>query len=326
MAKKRILSGMRPTGPLHIGNLVGALQNWAALQDEFECFYMVADWHALMSEYKDPSEIRGNSIEVAADWIAAGLDPKRSTLFVQSDVPEHIELAMILGCITPVSWLERCPTYKEQVEQLAEKEVANYAFLGYPVLQAADIILYRANYVPVGEDQLPHLELTREITRRFNTMYGDVFPEPKAKLTPAARLLGLDCRKMSKSYGNQINIGEHPDSIRKKVMTMFTDPKRVKRNDPGHPDECNLFAWNSIFSPNECAALSVECKSASIGCVDCKKKLAETLVNFLEPIRKRREEITSDRGELKKILDRGAAHAREIAKETMEAVHKAMRY
>ncbi len=326
MAEKRILSGMRPTGPLHIGNLVGALRNWAELQDEFECFYFVADWHALMSEYRDPSLIYENSLEVAADFLAAGIDPKRSTVFIQSRVPEHVELAMILGCVTPVGWLERCPTYKQQVSELADKDVANYAFLGYPVLQAADIILYKAIAVPVGEDQVPHLEVTREITRRFNSLYGNVFPEPRALLTKSARLAGTDNRKMSKSYDNQIDIGEHPDSIRRKVMQMFTDPLRVKRTDPGHPDACNLQQYRRIFAPDTAGEAAEKCRGASMGCVDCKKEMAEIIIEHLAPLRRRREELLSDRAELERILEDGRERASGVAAETMKQVHEAMKY
>ena len=326
MTEKRILSGMRPTGPLHIGNLVGALRNWAELQDEFECFYFVADWHALMSEYRDPSLIYENSLEVAADFLAAGIDPERSTVFIQSRVPEHVELAMILGCVTPVGWLERCPTYKQQVSELADKDVANYAFLGYPVLQAADIILYKAIAVPVGEDQVPHLEVTREIARRFNSLYGRVFPEPRALLTKSARLPGTDNRKMSKSYDNQIDIGERPDSIRRKVMRMFTDPLRVKRTDPGHPDACNLQQYRGIFAPDTAGEAAEKCRSASMGCVDCKKEMAEIIVEHLAPLRRRREELLSDRAELERILEDGRERAAGVAAETMKRVHEAMKY
>ena len=303
---------MRPTSRLHLGNLTGALSNWVALQDEYECFYGIADYHALMSEHEDPQVIREAVPEIIADWLAAGLDPERSILARQADVPEHVELFTILACITPVSWLERCPTYKEQLQQLGDsKDVRNYGFLGYPVLQAADIIVYKATAVPVGEDQLPHLELTREIVRRFNSIFGrEVFPEPKAKLTRAARLPGLDGRKMSKSYGNAIYMGDEPEEIRSKIMSMLTDPKRPRRSDPGHPDECNLFPYYVIFSPDATDTVRRECTGASRGCVDCKKQLAEELVKYTEPLRRKRKEVLARPDYIAEILADGARRAR----------------
>ncbi|MBI4712444.1 MAG: tryptophan--tRNA ligase [Planctomycetes bacterium] len=262
--KPRILSGMRPTGRLHLGHLVGALENWVALQKDYDCFYMVADWHALMSEYQDPSNIRQYSIDNVTDWLACGIDPAKSVVFIQSDVPEHTELHLVLSAITPLGWLERCPTYKEALEELKHKDITTYAFLGYPVLQAADILIYKANAVPVGEDQLPHLELTREIARRFNYLYcnsrnkAPLFPEPDAKLTRFPRLLGLDRRKMSKSYENAINLSDSTDEIKKKVQTMFTDPQRIKKTDPGHPSECNVYAYYKVFNPARTEAAPAE--------------------------------------------------------------------
>ena len=327
MAKERIYSAMRPTGPLHLGNLMGALTNWAELQDEYECFYGIADWHALMSEHENPQVIHDAVPQMVADWIAAGLDPKRSTFARQSDVPEHVELFTILSCITPVSWLERCPTYKEQLQELgASKDVRNYAFLGYPVLQAADIIVYKATAVPVGEDQLPHLELTREIVRRFNSVFGKtVFPEPKAKLTRAARLPGLDGRKMSKSYENAIYMSDEPDTVRKKIMTMLTDPKRPRRSDPGHPDECNLFPYYVIFDPDATETVRSECVSAGRGCVDCKKQLAEALVAYTEPLREKRSAVLENPDTIQDILSDGAKRARKVAGETMAQVREVIR-
>jgi tryptophanyl-tRNA synthetase len=306
---------------------MGALTNWAELQDEYECFYGIADWHALMSEHENPQVIHDAVPQMVADWIAAGLDPKRSTFARQSDVPEHVELFTILSCVTPVSWLERCPTYKEQLQELgASKDVRNYAFLGYPVLQAADIIVYKATAVPVGEDQLPHLELTREIVRRFNSVFGKaVFPEPKAKLTRAARLPGLDGRKMSKSYENAIYMSDEPDTIRKKIMTMLTDPKRPKRSDPGHPDECNLFPYYVIFDPEATEAVRRECVSSERGCVDCKKQLAEALVTYTEPLREKRSKVLEDPDTIQDILSDGAKRAREVAGETMAQVREVIR-
>jgi len=324
MSKPRILSGMRPTGPLHIGHLFGALDNWRRLQDEYECFYMVADWHALMSEYKDPSRIRKFSRDNVADWIACGLDPERSTIFVQSDVPEHAELHLILSAVTPIPWLERCPTYKEQLQELASKEINNYAFLGYPVLQAADILIYKANAVPVGEDQLPHLELTREICRRFNTLYGDVFPEPAAKLTSTPRIAGLDGRKMSKSYDNFIALSDEPDAIRKKVWGMFTDPERIRRTDVGRPEICNVHAYWKLFDPDKAATVAEQCRRAEIGCTDDKRDLAEAIVARLQPIQQKRQEILSDPATLDQMLARGAERARSVARATMQDARTAM--
>ena len=321
--KQRILSGMRPTGRLHLGNLVGALLNWRHLQDQYQCYFMVADYHALMSEYADPSKLFDNTREVVIDWISCGLDPERSVIFRQSDVAGHAELHLVLSCYTPLSWLERCPTYKEQLKQMAGRDLTNYAFLGYPCLQAADIVLYRAHCVPVGEDQLPHLELTREIVRRFNGMVGEeVFPEPMAKLTQAARLLGLDRRKMSKSYGNQIDIADDPDTIRKKVMTMITDPKRIRLKDPGHPDECNVCDYFKVFCPTDHAEVERKCAASEWGCTECKKKLGEVLILYLSEPREKRKQLEADPGAVEKILARGAEQANDFASQTLAEVRR----
>jgi tryptophanyl-tRNA synthetase len=324
--KKRILSGMRPTGKLHLGHYWGVLQNWISLQDEYDCFFMVADWHALTSEWKKPQAIPQNIREVAADWIAAGVDPEKSVIFVQSEVPEHAELHLILSCYTPLGWLERVPTYKEAQQQLAEKGVDNYAFLGYPVLQAADILLYKGNVVPVGEDQLPHLELTREIVRRFNYQIGrEVFPEPAAKLTPTPRHMGLDNRRMSKSYGNTIDLSEDLASVEKKVKGMFTDPNRKKRSDPGDPQVCNVFAFHGMLNTKERhAKIEVDCKAAAIGCVECKSELAGKMLDWLRPIQERRKALLAEPGKLDAILARGNERARAIARETMKEVRNAV--
>ena len=324
MKKGRILSGIRPTGRLHLGHLVGALENWAGLQDEYECFYMVADWHALMSEYEDSSSIAPNTREMVADWIGCGLDPERSTIFVQSRVPEHAELHLIFSCVTPLGWLERCPTYKEALEQIKDKDIRNYAFLGYPCLQAADILMYRATVVPVGDDQLPHVELTREVARRFNHLFAEVFPEPQGKLTQAPRLLGLDRRKMSKSYGNAIELADEDDVIRKKVGTMITDPARIRRSDPGHPEVCNVFDYYKVFAPDAVPCVDKECRGAERGCVDCKKQLAEALVEKITPIRERRNAVLAEEGAVEDVLERGREVASERAKETMGKVRGAI--
>jgi tryptophanyl-tRNA synthetase len=324
--KKRILSGMRPTGKLHLGHYFGVLQNWIALQDEFDCFFMVADWHALTSEWKNPSAIPQNTREVAADWIAAGLDPAKSVIFVQSAVPQHTELFTILSCYTPLGWLERVPTYKEAQQNLADKGVDNYAFLGYPVLQAADILLYKGNVVPVGEDQLPHLELTREIVRRFNSNVGvEVFPEPQAKLTQTPKLLGLDGQKMSKSLGNTIELSEDLASVEKKVRAMFTDPNRKKRSDPGNPDICNVFSFHGMLNTKERhAEIQAQCRTAQIGCVECKAELAKKMVDWLRPIQERRRALLAQPKALDEILAAGNARARSIAEQTMNEVRQAV--
>ena len=316
--RQRILSGMRPTGRLHLGNLVGALANWRALQDDYDCFFMIADYHALMSEYENPVDISAHAREVLIDFVSCGLDPERSVIFRQSDVPEHAELHLILSAYTPISWLERNPTYKEQMKELTSKDIHNYAFLGYPVLQAADILIYKANLVPVGEDQLPHLELTREVVRRFNALVGaEALIEPHAKLTSSPRLLGLDRRKMSKSYHNQIDIADDPDTVRAKVRSMITDPKRIRRADAGHPDECNVCDYYRTFAPDEVAAVAEKCRAATWGCTDCKARLADILVALLEEPRRRRAELEADPQRLLAIVAAGAEKAQAVARETL---------
>jgi tryptophanyl-tRNA synthetase len=320
-----VLSGMRPTGKIHLGNYFGALKNWVELQDRYSCYFFAADWHALTSDYADPREIAENSVEMVADWISTGLDPERSVIFVQSMVPEHAELQLLLSMITPLGWLERVPTYKEQIKQIENKDLSTYGFLGYPVLQTVDIVIYRAHWVPVGEDQASHIEISREIARRFNSLYGEVFPEPKALFTPTPKVPGIDGRKMSKSYGNAINLADSPDVIRQKCKEMFTDPQRLRRKDPGRPEVCNLYEFHKLLSPPELQEkVAHECRAAEIGCVDDKKLLAEVIIGVLEPFRKRREELLNDRGTLFDILLAGAAKARERAAETMEQVRAAM--
>jgi len=324
MKRGTILSGMRPTGPLHLGHLAGALENWASLQDDYTCYFMVADWHAMTSEYENPKQIAEYTREMVIDFVACGLDPKRSTIFVQSDVVEHLELFMILACVTPLGWLERCPTYKEQMQNITNKDISNYAFLGYPALQAADILIYKADTVPVGEDQVPHVELTREIARRFNNFYGPILPEPQAKLTRSSRLAGLDNRKMSKSYGNYIGLNESPDSLRKKVMTMYSDPERLRRSDPGRPDVCLVHRYYEAFAPSEAAEAAEKCRSGQWGCSDAKKRLIELLIEFLRPIQERRRALEANPAAVERLLIESAAHAREVAGRTMAEVREAI--
>jgi len=324
--KKRILSGMRPTGKLHIGHLVGALNNWVKLQEEYQCFYMVADWHALMSEYENTKDISENSYGMVRDFVAAGIDPEKSVIFVQSHVPEHLELYMVFSDLTPLGWVERCPTYKEQLREIKGRDLTTYGFLGYPVLQAADIALYRANAVPVGIDQMPHLELTREIVRRFNVLYcKELFPEPEGLLTKIPKLLGLDNRKMSKSYDNFISLSSEPADICGKIAAMITDPSRIKLSDPGHPDICNVFSYYSIFA--ETGSLSGVrdwCEGALRGCTECKKNLAKVLTGRLEPMNLKRAKLSDD--DVRDILKAGAKKARAAAGETMAEVRSLIHF
>ena len=324
--KKKILSGMRPTGKLHLGHLVGALDNWVKLQEEYECFFMVADWHALMSEYEHTESFSDSIIDNVIDWLAAGLDPKRSTLFIQSEVPQHLELHMIFSCFTPLGWLERCPTYKEQLREITTRDLHTYGFLGYPVLQAADILLYKADKVPVGEDQLPHLELTREIGRKFNSLYKTkVFPEPSALLTEVPRLLGLDGRKMSKSYNNTINLSDPEEALKKKVSSMFTDPRRVKLTDPGHPEECNVYSYYLVFAPGMKEEVHDWCVNAKVGCTECKKRLAEGILKKLKPFHAKRAELAKNKAQITKILEEGKEKAFACAAKTMKETRAAMK-
>lgn len=318
--KKRILSGMRPTGPLHLGHLLGALNNWVKLQEEYDCFFMVADWHALMSEYENPRDLKKNSYEMVKDWVACGIDPDKAVIFTQSEVSAHLDLAMILSIITPLAWLERCPTYKEQLKELKGKDITTYGFLGYPILQAADITIYKAHKVPVGIDQLPHLELTREIVRRFHFLYGkEIFPEPEPILTNVPKLLGLDNRKMSKSYGNTIAFSDTPEVIRKKVVQMITDPERIKLSDKGHPGICNVFSYYNVFSDEKKAAeVKDYCERAAKGCTDCKKDLAEIIIEYIRPIQERRNRLQDQ--DVDKILEEGNQKAKEFASGTIKEV------
>jgi tryptophanyl-tRNA synthetase len=323
--KKRVLSGMRPTGPLHLGNLHGALINWVEMQATYDCFYFIADWHALTSDYENPGQISTYSRDIIKDWLSVGLTPEKSTLFIQSDIKEHAELFVFLSMITPVPWLERNPTYKDQMVQIDNKDLSTFGFLGYPVLQAADIIMYKANGVPVGVDQVPHVEITREIARRFNYLYGNVFPEPEAILTQTPKILGWDRRKMSKSYDNAIYLTDPPEVVRKKVAQMVTDPQRARKSDPGNPDICNVFEFHKLYTNADTQArIYKECRNAEIGCVDCKKIMAENLLADLTPIHEKRA-YYDDRPELvTEIIEAGCEKATRIARETMQEVRSAI--
>jgi tryptophanyl-tRNA synthetase len=321
-----VVSGMRPTGRLHLGHLHGALANWVRLQADNDCFFFSADWHALTTNYHDTAIIKASEREMFVDFIAAGVDPQRATLFIQSQVKEHAELFLLLGMITPLGWLERSPSYKEVRENITDRDLALYGFLGYPVLQTADIILYRATRVPVGLDQVPHLELAREIVRKFSFHYGEVFPEPQPLLTDAPKILGTDGRKMSKSYGNTIDLGESSESTRKKIMAAMTDPARKRRQDPGNPDVCGIFYLHKVTSdPDTVAWVDANCRTAGIGCVDCKKKLLERLLPEQERMRERREALLERPGDLDELVQLGTQKARAVAERTMHDVRRAMK-
>src|SRR5580704_6441101 len=326
--RRRVLSGMRPTGKLHLGNYMGALHNWVRLQHEYECYFFIADWHALTTDYADTSQVKDNTREVALDFLAAGLDPEECVLFVQSAVKQHAEFHLLLSMITPLSWLERVPTYKDQQEQLKEKDLAMYGFLGYPLLQSADILIYQPDFVPVGQDQAAHVELTREVARRFNQFYKrpdgtEILPEPQVLLTPSPKLPGTDGRKMSKSYGNTIMISDPEPDVRKKLKTMVTDPARVRRTDKGDPDKCPVGDLHKVFSTPETLARVYEgCRTAGIGCIECKGWAADALVQILNPIQQRRARFTES--EVADILKDGSQRARTRAEQTMVEVRAAM--
>ena len=324
-----VLSGLRPTGRVHLGNYFGAVKNWVDLEKsgKYRCFFFVADLHALTTDYADTQQLAQNTRDAVLDWLSVGLDPEKATIFLQSRVPQHAELALYFSMITPLGWLERVPTYKDQIEQLRSKDLGTHGFLGYPVLMTADIAVYRARLVPVGEDQASHLEICREIVRRFNSLYGEVFPEPKALHTPTPKVNGIDGRKMSKSYGNTIGITEAADSVAQKVMAMVTDPARQRRQDPGNPDNCNLFPFHTLYSPPaEVTVVDAECRTAARGCVDCKKHLIRNMNAALEPFRQKRAELTSSRSDVvRDVLHAGDEKARAVAEETMEAVRAAVR-
>jgi tryptophanyl-tRNA synthetase len=319
---------MRPTGKLHLGNLHGALKNWVDLQEsgQYDCFYFVADWHAVTSEYSSTEDIKNNAVNMVIDWLSVGLDPKKSTLFVQSAVKEHAELFLLLAMITPLAWLERNPTYKEMKTELSNKDLSTFGFLGYPVLQAADIIMYKAHGVPVGVDQLPHVELTREIARRFNFLYKEIFPVPDPLLTSVPKLLGIDGRKMSKSYDNSIFISDCGKVLQQKIASMFTDPQRMRRSDAGNPEICNVFSFHGLYSDRQkIDEINAECRKAGIGCIECKKMLAQHVAENLKPVHERMDYYTNHLDEIYSIIDEGNQKAKEIACQTMNEVRNAVK-
>lgn len=324
MAKKRILSGMRPTGKLHLGHYAGALENWVRLQGEYENFHMIANWHALTTAYEETGSLHQNIVDMAIDWLCAGIDPQISPIFVQSDVPEHAELHLLFSMLVTSARLERNPTLKEVIRDLHLGENVSYGLLGYPVLQAADILIYKADAVPVGEDQAPHIELTREIARRFNNLFSPVFPEPVAVLTPFSRLPGTDGNRMSKSVGNTINLSDPPEEISKKIMSTITDPKKIHIDDPGRPEICTVFTYHQKFNPEETDQIERDCRAGKLGCVADKKCLAEKVSHFLQPFRERRSQLEASIEQVDEILKDGAQKARAIAQDTMTQVREAM--
>ena len=324
--KKRIVSGMRPTGPLHLGNLHGAISNWIDMQNKYDCLFFIADWHALTSDYEKTDFINENINNMILDWLSAGLSPESCTMFVQSHIKEHAELFLLLSMITPVPWLERNPTYKDQIVQMENKDLSTFGFLGYPVLQTADIILYKADVVPVGIDQVPHIEIAREIARRFNYLFTNVFPEPESILTKSSKILGIDRRKMSKSYNNAIYLSDNPDEVILKISKMITDPQRARKNDPGNPDICNVFEFHKLYSDSDLVeTINKDCRIAKIGCVDCKKIMGKNLLKFLEPIHNKRKDYKNKPDFITDIIRAGCNRARGIAEKTMEEVRSAVK-
>ncbi len=322
---QRLVSGIQPTGKMHLGNYLGAVKNWLSLQGQYDSYFMIADLHSLTTVYENPAQLRADKLELATDLLAAGIDPNTACLFFQSDVPEHSELHLILSMMTPTPWLTRVPTYKSKIDDIKDKDLDTYGFLGYPVLQSADILVYKADVVPVGKDQLPHLELAREICRRFNHFYGTVFPEPQDMLTEHAVLPGLDGRKMSKSYGNTIPLNETSEQTQKRVMSMFTDPTRLRRTDPGHPESCPVYSFHQTFSdPARTLEIAEQCKTAVLGCVDCKKECAAQVITYLKPFREKREAFSTNPDEVNRLLKQGAEKARGIASDTLKTVKKAI--
>jgi tryptophanyl-tRNA synthetase len=325
MMQERVLSGMQSSGKVHLGNLIGALNNWVKLQDRYDCYYFVADWHSLTTGYADPSTIKESTRDLLVNFLAAGLDPEKCTIFIQSKVLEHAELHLLLSMITPVGWLERVPTYKEKQQELKDKDLSTYGFLGYPLLQTADIIIYRAKYVPVGIDQVPHLEISREIARRFNFLYKEIFPEPEALLTEFPKVVGVDGRKMSKSYDNAIYLSDEPKVVEQKLRTMTTDPARVKRTDKGNPELSPVYQLHKVFSSKEeQAEVAQGCVTAGIGCIDCKKILIRNVFKVMEPIWAKRTELINNPDLLDDIAAKGTAKAKKVTEETMRLVRETM--
>jgi tryptophanyl-tRNA synthetase len=323
--KDRVLSGMQASGKLHLGHLAGALSNWVKLQEKYDCYYFIADWHALTTMYTDPSYIRESTRDILINFLAAGLDPERCTIFLQSRVLEHAELHLLLSMITPLGWLERVPSYKEKQQELKDRDLSTYGFLGYPLLQTADILIYRAKYVPVGIDQVPHLEISREIARRFNYLYREIFPEPEALLTEFPKVVGVDGRKMSKSYDNAISLSDSPAEVEQKITTMVTDPARIKRTDPGTPELSPVYQLHKIFSSKEeVEEVAKGCVTAGIGCIECKKILIKNIVKVMEPIWKRRNELINNPDLLHEIVKKGTEKAKRAVEETMQLVRDAM--
>jgi tryptophanyl-tRNA synthetase len=323
--RERIFSGMRPTGRMHIGHYFGVLKNWVRLQDEYDCIFGVADWHALTTAFEDTEGLENHIVDMVTDWLGVGIDPRKCLLMVQSLVPEHAELHLLFSMITPVGWLERNPVLKQQLQDMGLKEAVGYGHLGYPVLMASDILIYKASKVPVGEDQVPHIEITREIARRFNALYIPIFPEPQALLTESSRILGIDGRKMSKSLGNQINLSEPKEELRRKVMSMFTDPEKIRKSDPGHPERCNVFSFHKEVGNERISEIERDCKKGYLGCVACKGELAGKLAVFLEVITPYRETYEGKRELVRDILFEGSKKARTLARETVEEARKAMK-
>ena len=320
-----IFSGMRPTGKLHIGNYFGALTNWVKLQNEYQCYYGVVDWHALTTGYSDTENMKENMIEMVIDWLSAGIDPEKCNLLIQSHVPEHAELHLLLSMITPLAWLERNPVLKEQVRDLDLKENMGYGLLGYPVLMASDILIYQSNAVPVGEDQSPHIELAREIARRFNHLYKKVFPIPELKLSYTPRIPGIDGKKMSKSLKNDISLSDQPEDIKRKVLSMITDPQKIKLSDPGHPEVCTAFRYHNIFNDTETKQIESDCRNAHLGCVACKKRLAEVLTKYFEDFRKKRKYYEQNQQLVWNILEEGSKKEKIVAQNTLQQVRAAMK-
>ncbi|MFH1613184.1 MAG: tryptophan--tRNA ligase [bacterium] len=324
MLKKIIVSGLRPTGKMHLGNFLGTVSNWFDYQKDYKCFFMIADWHALTTEYKQPQKIKSLSLEMLKDWLSLGINPEKSTIFIQSQVKAHLQLYFLLSMITPLPWLERNPTYKDLLTERKDEDLRTFGFLGYPVLQAADILIYKANIVPVGLDQLPHIELTREIAKRFNFLYKEIFPLPESKLTETSKLLGIDGRKMSKSYNNCIYLSDEPKDLKKKIKNMITDPARIKKSDLGHPDVCSVFQYQQIFNKYNVLQIKQECENATIGCVDCKENIASIIINFFAEFREIRKEIKLE--QIEEIIEHGNSKAQKEAEKVLKEVNEVMQF